>query len=121
MTNETKHTMGKWFWSDAYRTTYNERALSLIGADGYGILSCNGMANSPSKADARLIAQSPELLKTVEYIEGRLSDPPFACRSPEERLNELLEWIDGEILPMCTQVIAKAKGENNDIQASDNT
>ena len=111
MTNETKHTPGLWFWSDAYRTTYNEPTLSLVGANGYGILSCDGMANSPSKADALLIEHSPDLLETVEYIAGRLSEPPLACRSPEERLNELLGWIDGEILPMCTRVIAKAKGE----------
>jgi len=106
-----KHTPGLWFWSDVYRTTYNEPTLSLVGSHSYGILSCDGMANSPSKADALLIAQSPELLETIEYIADRLSNPPSACRSPEERLNELLEWIDGEILPMCERVIAEVKGE----------
>ena len=62
-------------------------------------------------ANARLISKAPELLGVLEYILGRLSEPPLACRSPEERLEELLGWINEEILPACERVIAEAKGK----------
>jgi len=51
-----------------------------------------------------------ELLEALEIIENRLSNIPIASRSPEERLDELLDWIDKDILPLCKQLIAKAKG-----------
>ena len=64
------------------------------------------------EANARLISCSPELLETVESIYDRLSELPLACRSPEERLDELVGWIEKDILPMCKNVIAKAKRIN---------
>ena len=67
VTMETKHTPGPWNWTDAYTTGDDQRTWSLIGADGYGILSCDGVANSPQgqgdlgEINALLIAASPTL------------------------------------------------------------
>ena len=101
--SETKYTPAPWYVDDYLIVHVNEHGRTALAAVYY---------SENAVADARLISRSPELLETVEHIEGRLSDPPMACRSPEERLNELLEWIDAEILPMCRQVIASVKGED---------
>ena len=107
MTNETKHTPGLWFWSDAYRTTYNEPTLSLIGADGYGILSCDGMANSPGEADAQLIAQSPELLEALEHATTVLCD--HTCGTPGIFPADK-DCVLCENIKRYKQIIARAKG-----------
>jgi hypothetical protein len=68
----SKHTPGPWHWSNRYKTSDNERfTWSLIGANGYGILSCDGEENSPQglgesgATNARLIAAAPELLDAL--------------------------------------------------------
>ena len=100
--SEIKHTPAPWYVDDYLIVHVHEDRRTALASVYY---------SENAIADARLIACSPELLETVEYIEGRLSNPPFACRAPEERLEELLGWIDEEILPMCRRVIAKVKGE----------
>jgi hypothetical protein len=69
-------TPGPWRWSDAYPARDLSDTYSLIGADGFGILSCDGLCNSPqhlNKADAALIADAPAMLdaleKAVDHIE----------------------------------------------------
>ncbi len=65
---ETKYTAGPWRWSDRFQTSDGRPTFSLLGADGFGILSCDGEANSPqnvNSVDAHLIAAAPEL-----YIEA---------------------------------------------------
>lgn len=69
----TKHTPGEWYWTDAYpKSSDGERTWSLIGAGGYGILSCDGVGNSPqglnNEANARLIAAAPELLEALKLV-----------------------------------------------------
>lgn len=69
----TKHTPGEWYWTDAYpKSSDGERTWSLIGAGGYGILSCDGVGNSPqglnNEANARLIAAAPELLEQLQEM-----------------------------------------------------
>lgn len=69
----SKHTPGPWEWSNQYKSSDNSDTWSLIGADGYGILSCDGEANSPqscNKADAQLIAAAPELLEALKMVSG---------------------------------------------------
>jgi len=51
-----------------------------------------------------------EMLETCEFVYGRLSDLPLATRTPEERWDELLEWIVDEILPSLKKAIEKVKG-----------
>lgn len=71
----SKHTLGPWEWSNQYKSSDNSDTWSLIGADGYGILSCDGEANSPqscNKADAQLIAAAPELLEALKLADAAL-------------------------------------------------
>lgn len=72
MNNETKHTPGPWKWTSNYTSSTNEPTWSLIDGTGYGILSCDGIGNSPQglgdtgHANARLIAAAPELLEAAK-------------------------------------------------------
>jgi hypothetical protein len=69
-----KHTPGPWYWSNSYKTRDERLTWSLIGANGYGILSCDGEANSPQglgdtgATNARLIAAAPELLGALQQL-----------------------------------------------------
>ena len=68
----SKHTPGPWYWSHDYKTCDGRATWSLIGSDGYGILSCDGEENSPQGlndgANARLIAAAPELLEALKAV-----------------------------------------------------
>lgn len=93
----SKHTYtpGPWSWSDEYQTVAGESTWSLIGQGGYGILSCDGLANSPSEfheSNARLIAAAPELLEALEEI----------AEYPENDAQELMR--------IARAAIAKATG-----------
>lgn len=70
--SESKHTPGPWKWSDAHSATDERYTWSLLGASGYGILSCDGEGNSPQGlgdfANARLIAAAPELLEALKQV-----------------------------------------------------
>lgn len=82
-------TPGPWEWDDRYPSSNTgEKTWSLIGADGYGILSCDGVENSPQglndDANAKLIAAAPELVEALsellEYglkMSGRHHAPAF--------------------------------------------
>ena len=113
MTNEIKHTHGKW---EVESIGFVHKVITKMDDDIYAVIAHlrndEGLSDDVQFANAHLIARTPELLETVERIYDRLSDLPLACRSPEEWLNELVGWIEKEILPMCTQVIAKAKGSD---------
>lgn len=68
-----KRSPGPWRWSDAYKSSQDERTWSLIDGDGSGILSCDGEGNSPQGlgkqgiADAALIEAAPDLLEAVDH------------------------------------------------------
>ncbi|WP_261534367.1 hypothetical protein [Burkholderia multivorans] len=71
--NEIKHTPGPWYWDDRYPTSSTgEKTWSLIGADGYGILSCDGIENSPQGlndyGNAKLIESAPDIALALEMI-----------------------------------------------------
>lgn len=61
-------TAGPWEWSDDYQCRDLSDTWSLIGKDGFGILSCDGVANSPqflNPADAQLISAAPDLAEAL--------------------------------------------------------
>ena len=68
------HTPGPWRWSPHYKTMDGRATWTLLGGDGYGILSCDGEENSPQGLNdvlnADLIAAAPDSheanVKTVE-------------------------------------------------------
>jgi hypothetical protein len=72
--SEAKHTPGPWYWSDNYPTLDGRSNWSLIGADGYGVLCCDGVENSPQglndNKNADLIAAAPELLEALKHAVG---------------------------------------------------
>ncbi|PJO71243.1 hypothetical protein CWD92_16290 [Burkholderia thailandensis] len=71
--SEIKHTPGPWYWDDRYPTSSTgEKTWSLIGADGYGILSCDGIENSPQGlndfGNAMQIAAAPDMALVLEML-----------------------------------------------------
>jgi hypothetical protein len=108
-----RHTPGPWLWTDEYGATNGERTWSLVsGANGYGILSCDGLANSPQEiggngqADAALIAAAPELLEALQAFMAL--DPTFASIC-DRHLNEMDTPL-GRAVRMARAAIAKATG-----------
>lgn len=100
------YTKGPWRWTDEYQARDLSDTWSLIGADGYGVLSCDGKANSPSEFhpdNARLIAAAPCLLEMLEYCEDLL------MRYEINRIDG--EEISDSALIKIRAAIAKAKGE----------
>ena len=65
---ETQYTPGRWGWDSSYKDSHGNMTLSLVNENGHGILSCDGLENSPIPADANLIAAAPSLLRAVEEL-----------------------------------------------------
>ena len=90
--SEIKYTPGPWYWDDRYPASEGRKTWSLIGADGYGILSCDGEENSPQglndHANGRLIAAAPDLLEALVRlnslftvgVDARLDDALSSAR-----------------------------------------
>jgi len=63
------HTSGPWRWTNEYPAGDGTDTWSLLGEGGFGILSCDGAANSPQNIrpdDAPLIAAAPDMLEALE-------------------------------------------------------
>jgi len=91
-----------WRWSEKgeFRTQDGRNSPSLIAANGYGILSCDGDENGPSEANGCLIVATPTLLKALQEVAaGRLAG----------------EWQDDyhdRMVALARAAIAKAEGES---------
>ena len=67
----SKHTPGPWRWSDEHQARDLSDTWSLIGSDGYWILSCDGKCNSHNelnRADASLDRKSTRLNSSHEFV-----------------------------------------------------
>lgn len=75
-------TPGPWRWSNRYSDSQQRETWSLIGADGYGILSCDGTANSPQglgdTANAPLIAAAPDLFEFAAAHDAYMLDAGYS-------------------------------------------
>lgn len=73
-------TRGPWKWSRQYQTYDGRSTYSLLGANGYGILSCDGEGNSPhglgDHGNANLIAAAPALYEALQEAVGFVEDHP---------------------------------------------
>jgi len=103
MTDEkAQHTPGPWEWTPDFETVDGRETWSLVNADGWGILSCDGVENSPQVAtsihDARLIAAAPDLLAALVEIRQVARDND--THSHRMRISMLAD-----------AAIAKAKGQ----------
>ena len=86
-----------WAWSDEYRTIDGRATWSLVAADGYGILSCDGEENSPPGLNeprlARLIAAAPILLSIAERWAALDGGSWHVQRNANEKAELLAETI----------------------------
>ncbi|HEJ6002042.1 TPA: hypothetical protein SL812_003336 [Pseudomonas aeruginosa] len=79
--SKQSHTPGPWKWTESFKTEDGRETFSLVCEKYvYGILSCDGLGNSPQslgpqgEADAKLIVAAPELLEACQAF-SRL----YAC------------------------------------------
>ncbi|MGU1528618.1 hypothetical protein ACSEOK_26890 [Pseudomonas aeruginosa] len=75
--SKQSHTPGPWKWSESYKTEDGRETFTLVCENyEYGILSCDGLGNSPQSlgpqgmADAKLIAAAPELLEALQDLDA---------------------------------------------------
>jgi hypothetical protein len=66
------YTPGPWEWSDSYSSRAGDETMTLMGAEGDGVLSCDGVENAPLPKDARLIAAAPELVEALKIAHEAL-------------------------------------------------
>lgn len=116
------YTPGPWHWSDGYRASDGRRTWSLVSEKtGYGILSCDGVANSPQglcdPGNADLIASAPtllaqrdQLLKALTNAETLLTQMHIATNGDDEP-TELRNVYPGvwTIIDQCRAAVEKAK------------
>lgn len=91
--SEPKFTPGPWHWDNTYQSRDLSDTWSLIGRDGYGVLSCDGNCNSPQNCnsnDAHLIATAPEMYAFLESLEDATVEVDY------EELDKLLKKARGE-------------------------
>jgi hypothetical protein len=108
---QAKHTPGPWRWTNEFRTRDNSITESLIGHEGYGIMSCDGLPNSPKRANARLIAASPQMLKALrrialeaEAVASILEEVGESVTGCKKRAQWIADW--------SREAIAKAEGRD---------
>lgn len=70
--SKQSHTPGPWKWTESFETEDGRETFTLVCEKyEYGILSCDGLGNSPQslgpqgEADAKLIVAAPELLEAL--------------------------------------------------------
>lgn len=109
MSSETKFTPGPWRWTDEYTSGDGSRTWSLIGARGYGILSCDGTGNSPQglgdEANAYLISAAPDMYEALERLCALRDDyGPFGGETYQDRIDRT--WANAKA------ALSKARGES---------
>lgn len=111
-----RHTPGPWEWTTNYTSSTNEPTWSLIDGTGYGILSCDGIGNSPQglggtgHANARLIAVAPELLGTAKSTSVDCSNVAECLRKIGGTECEELASVLDSVVARNEAAIAKAEG-----------
>ncbi len=116
--SEAKHTPGPWRWSKDYNTGDGRETWSLIGSYGYGILSCDGVANSPQglghTSNANLIAAAPDLLaacKEAMFAWAHGVGSVTTSDDPDTRANADRNIREGKrIMGVIESAIRKAEG-----------
>ncbi len=78
--SKQSHTPGPWKWSESYKTEDGRETFTLVCENyEYGILSCDGLGNSPQSlgpqgmADAKLIVAAPELLEALQVCIAQIT------------------------------------------------
>lgn len=95
--SKQSHTPGPWKWTESFETEDGRETFTLVCEKyEYGILSCDGLGNSPQslgpqgEADAKLIVAAPELLEALkgmlEVYGGQYNDDCLPKSSTELEL-----------------------------------
>lgn len=107
-------TKGPWRWSHQFSTADGSPTWSLLGADNYGILSCDGDANSPQGlgdvGNACLISASPDMAEALEPI-AAIDIDHIADLPDDDRVVHLKVGIRLGDIRRARAALAKAKGE----------
>ncbi len=72
---------------------------------------CRRRSRELATENIRLTTERDVLRAACEFVEGRLSDRPLTSRTPDERLDELEEWLDDEVLPRLRDALGRAEPE----------
>lgn len=94
-----------WKWTDEYKTRSGDRTWSLvIDYPSFGILSCDGIGNSPSAEYRALIVAAPLLHEAVTDCDALIKTaqdflssylPPDSGITTDDVVNKMLEIFDG--------------------------
>lgn len=75
---EREATPGPWRWADGYKSTYGDAAYTLAGYQDMGILSCDGIFNSPRDCDEELIVAlrnaAPAMIAELRALRARVAE-----------------------------------------------
>lgn len=75
---EREATPGPWRWADGYKSMYGDAAYTLAGYQDMGILSCDGIFNSPRDCDEELIVAlrnaAPALFAELRAARKRIAE-----------------------------------------------
>jgi len=86
-----------WRWSSEYQSRQGDDTWSLIGNGGYGILSCDGLANSPQANNA---ADADRLVACVNAM-ANVPDPAAFVKAVDELLRcETIYELDQKWEPL---------------------
>lgn len=81
--SDTKHTLGPWRWTNMYEARDGSKTWTLMGPDGDGILSCDGLWNSPQRCspqNAELIRSAPEMHAEIARLREKVRVLADECR-----------------------------------------
>jgi|GEM_PF-1229086 len=115
MTNETKHTPGKWAvkpWDtplEDYAIFHKNQSLWIKNDEDKRIavvvITSDVNVRDVAEANARLISYAPELLEALEEMVEHYCPKCYVCNGLPQRCNKR-----GCVLPKYNQLIARAKG-----------
>jgi len=93
------YTPGPWYWTDDVQARDLCDTWSLIDDQGFGVLSCDGLANSPqhvNPSDAALIAAAPSLAEALHELLNAtaLQDEISEEREAAIKALKLAGWTD---------------------------
>ena len=93
-------THGKLQWSNDYQSRDLTQTWSLLGEDGYGILSCDGECNSPQSVASeyvQIIATAPEMfLWIIGMMKAADNNDMLKAAKLLEVGSELIEQATGK-------------------------
>lgn len=108
-----------WSWTQEYRTTGGLPTWTLVKTPyGHGVLSCDGVSNSPSAGERALIAAAPNLDEALDAALALIRSAqdflakyivPDSGISEHDCVNEMLGIFDGPEWRRVAEIANTAK------------